>query len=118
MNWLNSRPGLPEKVEVDGICHGRIAFIFGMEVVSAIVLRCEGERVSGIAGGLVEVDDSIEDAAGANPCVDGLANLLACLSGIRCALIGGDGGSQNLVPDPARSGDSRACSARGACRYR
>src|SRR5580658_1602139 len=65
-------------------------------MVSAVVLRCKGKRVAGVAGGLVEVDDAVEDAAGVNPGVDGLANLLALVGEVTRALVWGDSGAKDL----------------------
>ena len=45
-----------------------------MEMVSAVVLRCEGEGMVGVAGGLVKIDGSIEDAAGKDPLIDRFAD--------------------------------------------
>jgi hypothetical protein len=67
-----------------------------MEVISAVVLRCEGEGMAGVAGGLVEVDSSVKDAAGEYPSVDGFANLLARIGDIPGSLVRGEGGSEDL----------------------
>ena len=91
-----NRGDLPEKAEVDGVSHGGVAGVFGVEVVSAVVWRCHREGMIGVAGGFVEVDGSVEDAAGENPGVDGLANLLSLVGGITGSLVRGEGGSEDL----------------------
>src|SRR5580698_8561416 len=54
---------LPEEAEVYGVSHGGVAGILWVEMVSAVVLRCEGEGMSRIASGLIEVDSTVKDAA-------------------------------------------------------
>ena len=50
----------------------------------------------GIARRLVEIDNSVKDAAGANPRVDGLANLLALVRRITGSLIRRDRSAKDL----------------------
>jgi hypothetical protein len=43
-----------------------------VEVIAAVVGGQQPQRVGGIPDSLVEVDDAVEGAAGADPLVDGL----------------------------------------------
>ena len=60
-NWSLDSLKLTEEAEINGISHGSIAGVFGVQVVAAVVLRRKNEGVGRIAGGLVEVDGAVED---------------------------------------------------------
>ena len=74
-----------EEVEVDGVAHGFVAFIAGVEMVAGVVEREEHAGVGGVGGDFVEVDDAVELIGGADPFVDSLAHLLAGGGLVFCA---------------------------------
>src|SRR6266571_7389717 len=59
-----------------------------MQVVAAIVQRKHAARVLGIANRSVEIDDTVEYAAGPNPSIEPLPDLLLrrCIVAVRRAL--------------------------------
>jgi Glycine cleavage H-protein len=66
-----------EHLRADRVHGGLVAGVVGVQVVSAVVGRQELARVSGILERRVEVEDRVERAAGRDPGVDGLADLVA-----------------------------------------
>ncbi len=64
-----------EEFEVDGVAHGFVAGVAGVEVVAGVVEREEHAGMGGVRGDFVEVDDAVELVGGADPLVDGLAHL-------------------------------------------
>jgi hypothetical protein len=88
--------GLVEKAEVDGVGHGGVARVFGMEVVAAVGLGGEDEGIGGVAGGFIEVDGAVEDVAGEDPGVDGFPNLLALIGEVACTFVGSEGCAVDL----------------------
>src|SRR5206468_4483297 len=61
---------LVEQRQVDGVAHRAITEIARVKPVAAIVDRQHLGRTLGVAQRLVEIDDAIEGAAGADPLVD------------------------------------------------
>jgi len=106
-NLTNStlKPALVEQAEVDGVRHGSIASILGMQVIATVVQRGELKRINRIAGRLVEVNRSIEDAGRQYPVVDGLAYLFAIVGKVTCAFVRRDGGSEDFDAVLVSSGD-------------
>ncbi len=85
-----------EEFEVDAVGHGFHAGVGGVEVVAAVVGGEEGVGVGGVGGGVVEVDDAVEDFAGADEGVDGLAGGFAGGGHVAGAGVGGEGGADDL----------------------
>lgn len=86
-----------EEGEVDGFGHGSVAGGVGVQVVAAIFGWKHAVGVGGIADGLVEVDEAVEVAGGANPGIDGLAVGLGGRAGMVVvgSAVGGDGGADD-----------------------
>jgi hypothetical protein len=70
--WGRPKSAL-EEGEVDGVCHGLIAEVVRVQVVTAVEGGQQPQGVGRVPDRLVEVDDAIEGAAGTDPVVDGLA---------------------------------------------
>ncbi len=68
---------LVEEAEVDGIRHRRVAGVFGVQMIAAVISGRIDEWVRGIAGGLVEVNHAIEGVTVADPVIDGFADFFA-----------------------------------------
>lgn len=75
---FESRFGLAtlKQREGDDVALGDVAGVVDVQVVAAVVGGQDLRGVVGVTDGLVEIDDAIEFAAGANPGVHFLANLL------------------------------------------
>src|SRR4029077_20772923 len=88
---LQSVTALPrwgqEHVQVDGVGHGLVPGVVGVQVITGVVGGVEPERVGGVAYHRVEVDDAVEGAAGADPGVPRLADGLARWRVIAGALV-------------------------------
>ena len=48
-----------EEVEVDGLAHGLVAGVAGVEVIAGVVERQEHAGMSRVGGDFVEVDDAV-----------------------------------------------------------
>src|SRR5581483_2546279 len=97
--------GLVEERKVDSGPHHLIAGVARVEVVAGIDVGQEDGGLGGIAGDFVEVDDAIEDAAGADPLVVCFANLLAGIGGIPGADIRSQRGAEDLDAVLVSAGD-------------
>jgi hypothetical protein len=64
---------LLEERQIDGVAHGRVAGVARVQVIAGVVGRQELGWRRRIARGLVEVDDAVVGAAGADPLVERLA---------------------------------------------
>src|SRR4029077_10703786 len=75
---LQSVTALPrwgqEHVQVDGVGHGLVSGVVGVQVITGVVGGVEPERVGGVAHHRVEVEGAVEGAASANPGIDRLAD--------------------------------------------
>jgi len=60
-----------------------------VEVVAGVGGGGEDGGVGGVAGGFVEVDDTVEERGGADPLVDGVADSVADGGGVAGAHVGG-----------------------------
>src|SRR5947209_20563804 len=67
------RASLPEKRQVNRRCHCFIAFIFGMKMIAAVVLRRNVVRICRVLDGFFEVDYGIKRFAASNPFIHGFA---------------------------------------------
>src|SRR5580698_1130099 len=74
---LEDRRKSMEQGQVDRGAHLFVPGVTGMKMVARIGGGVEDSRVGGIADGLIEVDDAVEYAAGADPLIDRFAHLLA-----------------------------------------
>jgi hypothetical protein len=49
-----------EQTQIDGGRHGRITCVIGMQMIAAVILRIEAQRVGVIANCSIEIDHSVE----------------------------------------------------------
>jgi len=75
-----------------------------VEMVAAVYCGGEDGGVDGVAGGFVEVDDTVKDGVGADPLVNGLADGFAGGAGVSGSGVGRDGGSEDLETVGVSSG--------------
>ena len=85
-----------EELEVDGVAHGFVACVAGMEVVAGVVGCGESGGICRVLRGFVEVDEAVELVGGFDPVVDGLAHGFACGVGVSGSLIGREGCAVDL----------------------
>src|SRR3984885_12214746 len=78
-----------EELQVDGVAHGFVAGIVGMEVVAWVVAGQEGVGVIRVADRGLEVDEAIQGTAGPNPVIYGLADRFSVFGVVARAVIGG-----------------------------
>src|SRR3984885_7524194 len=90
---MTSRSGLlwlqGEELQVDGVAHGFVTGIVGMEVVAWVVAGQEGVRVIRVADRGLEVDEAIQGTSGPNPVIYGLADRFPVFGVVAGAMIGG-----------------------------
>src|SRR6185437_9379769 len=67
---------LVEDGQIDRVGHGVIARIVGVDVIAGVVFGLESRGMSRIASHRVEVDDTVESSAGADPLVHLLTDSL------------------------------------------
>src|SRR6185437_6453002 len=67
--------------------HGVVSSVIGMQVISTLICTQIVQRTRGVAQRRLEVDDTVEPLALANPCVDLLAHLLASGMGVFRAFV-------------------------------
>ena len=87
---------LGEEVEVDGVGHGLVAGVVGVEVVAGVEGLEEAVGLGGVAAGFVEVDDGVEGSAGEDEVVDGLAHGFALGAEVVGSGEGSEGGANDL----------------------
>ena len=87
---------LGKEFEVDGVAHGFVASVTGVEVVAGVVEGKEHAGVSGVLRDFVEVDDAVELIGAANPLVDGLTHDFAFGRLVFGADEGGEGCADDL----------------------
>src|SRR5579872_1495505 len=66
-----------EQVQVDGIGHGLITGVVGMQLVVEIVVQIEGRGIGFVGDRRREIDNPVKGAARLDPGIDRLADILA-----------------------------------------
>ncbi len=84
-----------EDAQVDGVGHGLIAGVVGVQVVAGVELGAVALGVLRIAGSGFEVHHSVVSAAGADPVVESLADGFPALARIAGALVGREGAADH-----------------------
>ena len=93
---LQARALVPEQGEVDGVGHGLVAGVIGVEVVAAVVGGQHLQRAGRVPDGGVEVDDTVKCPAGADPVVHRLALGLTSGGVVEGATERGEGPADDL----------------------
>ena len=85
-----------EQRQIDRRSHAFVTGVPGVEMVAGIGSGIEDRGIGGIARDLIEVDDAVEDAAGADPLIDGFAHLFAGWRGVVGADIRSEGSAEDF----------------------
>ncbi len=75
--WLSTARLRQQHLQADGVGHGLVSGVIGVQVITGVVRGVQPQRVGRIAHHRVEVDDAVEGSAGADPGVHRLTRGLA-----------------------------------------